>query len=82
MLYEVLEISTAFSDARIHLIPFTDASREELLQLRFKCTAQYFVSVLVMCVSCLSTRSPSKSLKNIRPVATDPEIEGARTFEK
>jgi hypothetical protein len=51
---------------------------EEFLQWCLKCTAQYFVSILLMCVGCLCTRSPSKPPKDRNPVAIHPGIEGGQ----
>jgi hypothetical protein len=55
---------------------------EEYLQLRLKCTAQYFVSILVMCAGNFCTLSPLKPPKGRNPVAIDPGIDGATSFEK
>jgi hypothetical protein len=41
-----------------------------------KCTAQYFVSVLLMCAGCFCIRSPSKTPKDGNLVAIDPGSRG------
>jgi hypothetical protein len=53
---------------------------EEFLQWRLKCTAQYFVSILLMCAGCFCTRSPTRTPKDRNPVTIDPGIEGGHKF--
>jgi hypothetical protein len=54
---------------------------EEFLQWHLKYTAQYYVSILLMCAG-FCTCSTSKNPEDRNPVATDLGIEGATSFEK
>jgi hypothetical protein len=60
-----------------------DATRRRFSAVTFEMyTAQYFVSVLLICAGCFCTRSPQKTSKDRNPVAIDPVIEGVTSFEK